>query len=120
LAVGSDKNDLARAFIAAADGAGHAVAIAVPAIARQAAFVADGFKLALAHGPDLHPPAAVFERSGELALDGEVGVFFCGFCWSGVGGELGFGGLSGGASGESEMEEDEAEHDPRRMKGIVA
>ena len=104
LAVGGYKNDLARAFIAAADGAGHAVAIAVPAIARQATLVADGFKFALTHGPNLYAPAAVFERSGELALDGEVGVFFGGFCWSGVGGKLGFDGLSGGASGESEMQ----------------
>lgn len=105
LFVGGFEDDFAEGVVAAAEGAGHGGAVEVPAVAGEATLVGDGFEFAFAEGPDLDAPAFVFDGGGELALDGEVGVFFGGFFGGGVGGELGFFGFGfgGGEVGFAEV-----------------
>ena len=103
LFVSGFEDDFAEGVVAAAEGAGHGGAVEVPAVAGEAALVGDGFEFAFAEGPDLDAPAFVFDGGGELALDGEVGVFFGGCFGGGVGGELGFLGFVGFGFGGGEF-----------------
>ena len=103
LFVGGFEDDFADGVIAAAEGAGHGGAVEVPAVAGEAALVGDGFEFAFAQSPDLDAPAFVFDGGGELALDGEVGVFFGGFFGGGVAGELGLLRLGGFGFGGGEF-----------------